>query len=354
MTEAAKITFAIKVKKSITLTDEDCEREHFDDVLDVVSYFYNIDKEKMEYEKGGEENIDIIELSSKRIGDNLVIILQVAGLIDSSKTYSLFLVKSGHTETTDFYKPGSTNIYDTLYKPNSTIMYGEIPSSYRKINEDTITYTINLGDLEAGDIDGWTGGLESDFDLFAVAKGRETERYEGGLYSVVSYESAGLGAAYPGEPPETSDDDSDEEESEFDEMMLWTIIIIIVVVVIVVMVVIIRQKKGGKADIDYTGGDYRAQDVKIAEQPSQDIPTLFQSPFEQQFGGPGQQPAQLDVRATQQPGYMAPGTPPGQAAGGVPPPMPQQQQPQATKTCPNCKKNIVASTRMCPYCGGAA
>jgi hypothetical protein len=344
-TESTKITFTVKVTKAITLTEEDCDRDHDDYAADVVSYFYNIDKDKMEFEKGGEEDIDIIELKSQRIGNNLVIVLQVAGMIDSSKTYTLYLVKPGHNESTDFYKLESTNVYDTLYKPNSIIIYGEIPNSYRTINEDTITYTINLGDLEAGDIDGWTEGLKNDFDLFVVAKGRETERFDTGLFSVVSYESAGLGAAVPGDAPVTDEGGDDGKGSEIDDMLIWIILIIVIIVVLIVLVIFMKQKKGAKADIDYTGTGEKTQ---RAPEPSKDIPTLFQSPFEQRFGA-GQQPPQ------QQPGLMPPG--PGMAGGPspLPPmPMPQTQQPQASKSCPSCRKKIVASSRMCPYCGNPA
>jgi hypothetical protein len=359
VTEATKITFTVKVTKAITLTEDDCDRLHFDDEGDVVSYFHNIDNDQMEYERGGEPNLDIVEMSSSRVGNNLEIILKVDGLIESSKSYAVFLVKPGHIETTDFYNPTSTNIYDTLYKPNSTIMYGEIPSSYRKIDVDTITYTINLGDLEAGDIEGWTEGLKSDFDLFAVTKWNDMLRYDTGLYSVVSYDSAGLGAAFPGEAPVITEED-DDKAGEIDEMVLWIIIVIIIVVVVIVVLLFIRQKKGAKADIDYTGGDYKSTQAPAPEQqPTQDIPSLFQSPFEQQFGGagqqpqqPGQYPTQLEVGVTQQSMYMQQPSAQAPGTGGVGvPPQPMQQQPQATKSCPNCKKNIMANSRMCPYCG---
>lgn len=342
-TESTKITFTVKVTKAITLTEEDCDRDHDDYADDVVSYFYNIDKDKMEFEKGGEDDIDIIELKSQRIGDNLVIVLRVVGFIDASKTYTMYLVKSGHSENTEFYKLTSTNVYDTLYKPNSTITYGEIPNSYRTITEDTITYEINLGDLEAGDIDGWTEGLKNDFDLFAVVKGRETERYDTGLFSVVSYESAGKGAAVPGDAPDTSEGDDSDKGSEIDDMLIWIIVIIVIVVIVIVALIFLKQKKGAKADIDYTGTGEKTQ--QRVPEPSKDIPTLFQSPFEQRFGAGPQQP--------QQPGYMPPA--PGMGMGGPSPmpPMPPQK-PQASKSCPSCRKKIVASSRMCPYCGNPA
>lgn len=352
-TEAAKIQFTIEVTKAITLTDNDCGRDYTDGVSDVVSYFYNIDKEKMEFEIGGEDNIDIMELKSKRIGDNLVITLQVAGLIDFAKTYTIYLVKSGHIETTEFYKVTSTNVYDTLYKPNSTIRYGEIPDAYGKISDDNdkIIYTIHLGDLEAGDIDGFTEGLKSDFELFAISKGRVTERYETGLYSVVSYDSAGYGSAVPGDPPKTTVDGDGSEPEGLSESMIWIVIIIVIVIaVLVVLFMFMRRKKEAKVDIDYTGSDAKSQ--SRAQPPPQDIPYLFQSPFEQQFGARQQQSPfpqqQLEVRATSQPGYMPPSPSPPQMT----PPQPQPQT-QPSISCPNCRKRIMAGSRMCPYCGNS-
>ncbi|MCK5561572.1 MAG: DNRLRE domain-containing protein, partial [Thermoplasmata archaeon] len=262
-TEAAKITFTVKVTKAITLTDQDCERDYSDEPADVVSYYYNIDKESMEYEKGGvEDNLDIIILKSKRIGNNLEIRLQVNGLIDFSKTYIVYLVMQEHWEPEDFYKITSSNVYDRLYKPNSTIIYGELPEKYRRISDtnDEFIYTINLGDLEAGDIDGFTKGLDSNFGIFAIAKGRETEPTEKGLYSVVSYDSAGWGAAYPGDPPVIKDDGDDSETADMSEYMGWAVIVVIIVIVILLVLFLFkRRKKESKVDIDYTGSKARPQ-----------------------------------------------------------------------------------------------
>jgi hypothetical protein len=242
---------------SYLLTYEECQQERADTETDDV-YGYQIkfkDQDRTagltieKTERGGMPDIDILRVSSRRVGFYFEVILNLADKVsnDTLVSYSVYIVTFNHTENgvhltpskitdTDYpkqYAPEKEYYYQLAkYNAGTTLM-----ADKTIIDENKITFSFHLGLLQHPEL----GNLShnSNFGVFATAvrESNSTSILDYGFY----YDAAGLGVK---KAPALFivEDKPDEEE----EVSFWLILghffgipILIIIIIAIIVVCII-------------------------------------------------------------------------------------------------------------------
>jgi len=329
----ARSSFNLKVEKSITL-QEGVDRSYNDNTsADDIEYSYNTKTKKITITQGISGDIDVVKLQSYYDSEteNLVIVLKFYENITLPIYFSIriFLVKHGHRETeADYNVEYSSNFYEkVLYKPGEDDYYGYFTESDGTFERNEFIVEYSLADLEQGVI-GEFDPIESDFEIFALVKQKDTEYIGNAQVENIRYDGIGHISAFVLPPSERK-----EEKSSDDGMDLSFIALIVVVIIIIVFLLVFMLLKSKKKDKEKTVIDFsKSTGPSRAPIPPTQVPQMFMSPFEQQFKQPGQVTPQTQPQTISGgPQIQAPGTAPPQYQAPRPPQQ-MQQQPMTTQT----------------------
>lgn len=253
------VNVTINVRNRATIDAANCSHYFEDDTNDVICYFYSISDE------GGETFfvvrdgsypefnvfIDIIELTSVRVGNYLFLNLTVSedlALIQDSKNYkyvfNIYLVRPTHQEeikeiTSIGY---DARRFDDLHKPKSNEYYARFGLNDGEIINDgkTLFVKAHLGDLETGEET--NSELKSDFSVFATMKVEIKQHPEDSFEHIICYDSIGLGAEEAPDPEKKTTKPASDQELDLNVTIPAVILIVIILIIIFYGLVLINRE----------------------------------------------------------------------------------------------------------------
>lgn len=354
----------VKIEKSITLQN-DCTRNYTDDsTMDDIEYSYNYKTKKFTMTQGIYGEIDLVDLMSyyDSINEDLVIKLKFATTVVPPVEFDVrvYIVKLDHKEPEPNYKVEyTTNFYEKeLYQPTDTKYYGFFTMEDGEFVDNEFIVRYSLADLEEG-VPGLFESVDKNFQVFATVRWKVVE--DRGNVENFRYDSIGYISAYA-PPPGTTTTDGGDKKGGLDFNIILIILVVIIVIIVLAAVGVINKKKKKKEVIDFS----KTAPPSRVPLPSQQIPQMFMTPFEQQFKSPtpippqsqqmpmptqpGAQPMQYPAQTTtlptqaptqpqipqlpphQEPSPQIPPQTPPQTPLGQIPPQPQASQPQTPPT----------------------
>jgi hypothetical protein len=350
-----------------TLTSKDVEKSYSDGIGDVFVYDYD-EKDKKTTSKGGYDSIDIMNLNSKKLGENIVITLEFFEMIKESgvgllTNIRVYVVKDTFTESGNHLTPkkfDKTDWNNYPYTPpqEEVIEGGFLLEYFEMTTFDSIFFDSTIEgnkwriemSLESFESNFDVSHADNQFEFFATSSDMSNLQLIVGTSDLIgpkAYDSAGFGAAAAPEPIKSTNGGGggivDLGSGDMFLFILIAIICVIVVVVIIAVVMYLRRRKRASEAI------YQPEPVPA--------PDAAYEPMDGEQG-PGEAPLPPPTQPTV-PGPNEPTKPcihcgaPMRMQDTFCPGCGEWQQPSEQKVeikCDSCGMTVPEGRYVCPFC----